>query len=422
MLESIPHQRIRNVDVERHESAPMRLVRPQIRIAAVLSVLTVLLLLAPGLTPGAEEPDVKARAQAYQPEIRLLVKRYCRECHSDQKTEGDIDLAVFATWDDVRKQPETWQKVGGMLESGQMPPKKAPQPTEAERTRLHQWVRGYLTIEARARAGDPGKVVLRRLSNAEYTYTLRDLTGVAALDPAREFPVDGAAGEGFTNTGNALVMSPALVTKYLDAAKEIADHAVLLPDGFRFTPHKTPRDWTEETLARIRDFYREFTDSGGGDKVNLQGIVFDTNQGGRLPLEKYLAASIAEREALASGRKNIETVAHELGLNARYLGTLWKSLTGPETSFLLEGLRPLARYEAGECRRAGGWHRCLAEGTLEIHNGRPYWKTRRTEGLAGAGDSPGRETRGAVQGPLLTRWQGGHDFDGRHRCRGRKRS
>ena len=32
------------------------------------------------------------------------------------------------------------------------------------------------------------------------------------LDPAREFPADSAAGEGFTNTGNALVMSPALVT------------------------------------------------------------------------------------------------------------------------------------------------------------------------------------------------------------------
>ena len=112
------------------------------------------------------------------------------------------------------------------------------------------------TAEARSRAGDPGPVVLRRLSNAEYTYTLRDLTGVPSLDPAREFPVDGAAGEGFTNAGNALVMSPTLVTKYLDAAKEVAGHAVLLPDGFRFSPHTTRADWTNDTLARIREFYR----------------------------------------------------------------------------------------------------------------------------------------------------------------------
>src|SRR3989442_1490701 len=79
---------------------------------------------------------------------------------------------------------------------------------------------------ALARAGDPGPVVLRRLSNAEYTYTLRDLTAIDSLDPAREFPVDGAAGEGFMNTGNALVMSPALLTKYLDAAKAITSHAM----------------------------------------------------------------------------------------------------------------------------------------------------------------------------------------------------
>ena len=222
-------------------------------------------------------------------------------CHSTEEQEGDLDLERFDTLKAVRADARAWQKVAEMLDNGEMPPKKASQLSGDERARLRNWVRNYLDTEAKARAGDPGRVVLRRLSNAEYTYTLRDLTGVESLDPAREFPVDGAAGEGFTNTGNALVMSPALLTKYLDAAKEVASHAVLLPDGFRFSPGTTPRDWTEETLAKIRAFYREFTDASGGDKVNLQGIVFDTNQGGRLPLEKYLAATIAERDALDAG-------------------------------------------------------------------------------------------------------------------------
>src|SRR5262249_37854510 len=149
--------------------------------------------------------------------------------------------------------------------------------------------------------GDPGPVVLRRLSNAEYTYTVQDLTGLDSLQPAREFPLDGAAGEGFMNTGQALVMSPSLVTKYLDAGKEIARHAVLLPDGIRFSAKTTRRDWTEEILAEIRGFYAKFTDPHGGDKVNLQGIVFETNEGGRLPVEKYLLATLEEREALRSG-------------------------------------------------------------------------------------------------------------------------
>src|SRR5206468_11400520 len=116
-------------------------------------------------------------------------------------------------------------------------------------------------------------VVLRRPSNAEYTYTVRDLTGLSDLQPARQFPVDGAAGEGFTNTGQALVMSPALLAKYLDAGKEIAAHAVLLPDSFRFSPSTSRRDATNEILARIRALYRRHADGEGGTRVNLQGIV-----------------------------------------------------------------------------------------------------------------------------------------------------
>ena len=65
-----------------------------------------------------------------------------------------------------------------MIESDQMPPRGAKQPTSEERDRLQGWVRSYLKVEARANAGDPGPVVLRRLSNAEYTYTVRDLTGL----------------------------------------------------------------------------------------------------------------------------------------------------------------------------------------------------------------------------------------------------
>ena len=43
-------------------------------------------------------------------------------------------------------------------------------------------------------------------------------------------------------------MSPALLTKYLDAAKDVAAHAVLLPHGIEFSAKTTPRDWTEYGL------------------------------------------------------------------------------------------------------------------------------------------------------------------------------
>lgn len=307
--------------------------------AALSSVIAAVLVLS---AAQADDATLQRLESTFDIELRPLLTRYCLKCHSGERVEAEIDLAAFTKLADVRSLPQVWQKVGEMLDSRQMPPKEARQPSESERASLQRWVNEYLTIEARARAGDPGRVVLRRLSNAEYTYTLRDLTGVHSLDPAREFPVDGAAGEGFTNTGSALVMSPALVTKYLDAAKEVASHAVLLPDEFRFSPYSTRRDWTEEILGNIRAFYSEFSDPTGGDKVDLQGVVFDTNQGGRLPLEKYLAATLDERVALASGKKTSAEVARQRGLSPKYLGAIWKMLsaeTDSKNSLVLDRLR-----------------------------------------------------------------------------------
>jgi len=272
-------------------------------------------------------------AANYEAEIRPLLKEYCLGCHSTEKQKGELDLERFTSLAEVLKHPKVWQGVIEQISLDEMPPKDKPQMTPLQREKLLAWVNSALDEAAQARAGDPGPVVLRRLSNAEYTYTIRDLTGVESLDPAREFPVDGAAGEGFMNVGNALVMSPSLVTKYLDAGKSITSHAMLLPDGIRFSPKNTRRDWTEELLAEIRGLYGQYTEKGGGSAVNLQGIKFDTKDGGVLPLEKYFAVLLQER---ASGvNANVATN----GLSAKYLDALRETLNGTKPSILLDPIR-----------------------------------------------------------------------------------
>lgn len=318
--------------------------------------------LASQAVPASAQTDA-ANPEYFEKNIRPLLKQYCLDCHSTEKQKGELDLERFTLLTEVKRHPKVWQAAIEQLTTNEMPPKDKPQPKSDERERLASWVRGILDDLARARAGDPGPVVLRRLSNAEYTYTVRDLTGVE-VDPAREFPVDGAAGEGFMNTGNSLVMSPSLFTKYLDAAKEIASHAVLLPDGFGFSPKTTRRDWTEETLAQIREFYREFTDPQGGTRVNLQGIVYDTNTGGRLPVEKYLAATLTDREALTKGSKTFEEAARERGLSAKYLRALWRMLHSDEPSLLLDNLRrrwgeAKPSDAAALAAEIGGWQNAL---------------------------------------------------------------
>ena len=273
--------------------------------------------------------------------IRPLVTRYCLSCHSTATQQGELDLERFGTFVDVIRETKVWWKFAEMLGSGEMPPDDSKQPTADERKQLRDWVQRYLEAEALANAGDPGRVDLRRLNNAEYRHTIRDLTDVD-LDPAREFPTDNAAGEGFTNAGNALSMSPALLQKYLDAGKEIARHAVSLPDGFRFSPHVTPRDWTDQALARIRETYRQFVDPediGSGTIIGNLHSESRLGTAGRLPVEKYLAATITEREALLTGRRSVDAVARDYRLNATYLKRLWSSLTDAESSLLLDQLR-----------------------------------------------------------------------------------
>jgi len=268
---------------------------------------------------------VPAHAAEMPEEVRAVFTSHCLNCHSTEEQKGELDLETS----NIAKDPQVWENVIDQILHGEMPPKKEKQPSETEKEQLLGWVKKSLDEIALANAGDPGPVVLRRLSNHEYTYTLRDLTGVDSLDPAREFPVDGAAGEGFTNAGAALVMSPALLTKYLDAAKEVAAHLVLLPDGIRFSPSDSPQDWTGESIARIRAIYAKHTVSGDAAATVAQGIQLDTGTGsGRLPLARYLDA--------LQGRGSTE------GLSPKYLGLLREALEGTTPSLLLDPLR--ARY------------------------------------------------------------------------------
>ena len=274
-------------------------------------------LLLAGAAPRQESPDL---ATEYARRIRPLMAKSCLECHSTKLKKGELDLERFLTLDAVRKDLRPWPHLLEQLETGEMPPKKGPPLAAEDRKALVAWTRAMLDAEARARAGDPGRVLVRRLGNAEYDNTVRDLTGVD-LAPSRDFPVDGVAGEGFANVGDALVMSPALLGKYLNAAKEIGGHLVLLPDGFRFSPSKTRRDWTDESVAALRAFYKEHSADG------------------QLPLRPHLLASIRHRAALLEGKSDPDAVAAREKINAKYFRALWAALTDATPSFPLDLLR-----------------------------------------------------------------------------------
>jgi hypothetical protein len=275
-------------------------------------------------TPAAADPRADCATV-----VVPLVRQYCLACHSTRVKKGRLDLERLVTAPAPHKDVKNWQQVLEQLEAGEMPPRKRRQPTPEERRRLITWVRRFLDAEAVARAGDPGRVPLRRLSNFEYDCTVRDLTGVD-LRPTREFPPDGAAGEGFTNAAEALSdITPALLARYLAAAKDLAGHAVLLPDGFRFSPGKTRRDWTDESTAKLRAFYRAYASPDG-----------------RLAVLPYLAAAVRHRDGLLRGTTTVGDVAAREKLNPRYLAALWRALTDKAPSYPLDAIRSRWRTAA----------------------------------------------------------------------------
>jgi hypothetical protein len=330
---------------------------------------------------GGASPGGIAGAEAVAP----LLTRYCLDCHSGDAAEGEVDLALFTAAAVAGRHAGLVQRVAEMVSSGQMPPPESNQPTDAERRGLTDWLKAWLAEEARTRAGDPGRVVLRRLNNAEYTHTIRDLTGVASLDPAREFPSDGGAGEGFTNTGQSLVMSPGLVEKFLDAAKGIAAHAVFLPDSIAFSTGDSRRDFVDERLARLRAFYARFTrpldDAARAAQTTVkQGITLDMGADGFLPVEPYVRATLEGRDGSFADAAGIEAVARERGLSPKYLSTVWRELSAADgDSPIVDRIRGLWRSaQPAESARVtaaiAGWQDAVwkfnAVGQISRHLGR----------------------------------------------------
>ena len=85
----------------------------------------------------AAKPDV----QGYQKLVQPLIENYCMDCHDEETSKGNLSLEGIKG--NLVEGPDLdhWEKILHQLELGQMPPKKKPQPTTAERHSLVQWIR-----------------------------------------------------------------------------------------------------------------------------------------------------------------------------------------------------------------------------------------------------------------------------------------
>jgi hypothetical protein len=191
--------------------------------ALTLSLLPIpTLLLASTLARGADtKPSGPELQAAYDGEIKPLLDKYCANCHGAKKPAGGIDLTKVKEVAALQKDQTAWRKVVTQVHDRSMPPNGMPQPTQAEREKLVNWLTHTLdNVDESLLPKNPGRVLIHRLSRSEYNNTVRDIFGVTSK-PADKFPIDGGGGGGFDNNADTLFVPPVLMERYLEAATQI---------------------------------------------------------------------------------------------------------------------------------------------------------------------------------------------------------
>lgn len=251
--------------------------------------------------------------QQFHQTIQPFVAKYCAGCHSGKTPAAQFDLKSYTAMDMVSKDYPRWALVMERLTAKDMPPKPMQPPPDGESQQVINWIHAVRAAEIKKSAGDPGLVPARRLSNAEYNNTIRDLTG-QDMQVTREFPIDPANPAGFDNSGESLTMSPALLNKYLQAAREVANHLVLKPNAIDFAPHPMLVETDREKYAvhRIVDFYFS--------QPTKYADYFQA------------AWRYKHRAALGIPRATLGSIATDSKVSPKYLPMIWQILHEPNAA------------------------------------------------------------------------------------------
>jgi mono/diheme cytochrome c family protein len=202
---------------------------------------------APAASRQAPAPAVTAPATP----ARQLVARYCITCHNQRLNSANLRLDT-ADAEQVLNSAETWEKVVVKLRTRAMPPAGRPRPDHATYDAVAAWLETELDRGA-ATDPNPGRpAALHRLNRTEYANAVRDLLGVT-IDGGALLPPDEQA-HGFDTNADALLVTPALMDRYLTAAAKIARLAVgdptLPPAIERYTAvrnNSNERTWLWQT-------------------------------------------------------------------------------------------------------------------------------------------------------------------------------
>src|SRR5258707_2495289 len=171
---------------------------------------------------GTAQAQTLASRPSGPPSPRSFTDQYCVACHNQKALTAGVSLEGINITD-AGANASILERVLRKVRTGEMPPAGMPRPAA---TASDEFIKSLEEALDRAAAANPnpGRPAVHRLNRAEYSNAIRD---VLALDiqPGSALPVDDS-GYGFDNIGDVLSISPALLEKYMSAARLISRLAV----------------------------------------------------------------------------------------------------------------------------------------------------------------------------------------------------
>ena len=169
------------------------------------------------IVTSSSQPTALADSSA-----RAVLNRYCVTCHNARLRTAGLMLDTMDV-ERVGDHAETWEKVVRKLRTRAMPPVGRPRPDRATYTAVASSLEMALDRVAAANP-NPGRTTTHRLNRTEYANAIRDLLGLE-VDGSALLPPDDAD-LGFDNMADILSVSPALLERYILAARKISRLAV----------------------------------------------------------------------------------------------------------------------------------------------------------------------------------------------------
>lgn len=156
--------------------------------------------------------------------LNTTINQYCLACHNDSLSTADVSFQNLDL-SEVSNHGALQEKVLSQLRNRRMPPMEMPKPSEAVYNELVSWLESEID-ELAATAPNPGRTdTFHRINRAEYANSVRDLLDID-VDVEELLPADDIDAYGFDNMADVLTVSPALMERYLSAARKTARLAI----------------------------------------------------------------------------------------------------------------------------------------------------------------------------------------------------